>query len=203
MLKILKHIVIFLISCVISIFVCYNSFDNIVFNVSQSNVVYIGMRILLAFGIYNLTISFINKKIKTYQINTVMILYIMFILSLSFFRGNYGHSSSLSTAINVNPLNIIKDFKNSDNTFLLIIGNIFVYIPIGIYFRYLNKIKNNKNLIIIFVLCIILIETIQYVFRMGVWDINDIILNTLGFSIGVIIINKLYTRKNHNIKSCV
>jgi glycopeptide antibiotics resistance protein len=37
-----------------------------------------------------------------------------------------------------------------------------------------------------FVLYILVIETMQYILRKGIFDINDIILNTLGFILGVL-----------------
>ncbi|MDU5742388.1 MAG: VanZ family protein, partial [Clostridium sp.] len=71
---------------------------------------------------------------------------------------------------------------------LLIIGNVFAYVPIGIYIKYVSRIKNIK-LYCYFILYCLIIESIQYIFKLGSFDINDIIMNSAGFIIGVIIIS--------------
>jgi glycopeptide antibiotics resistance protein len=57
-----------------------------------------------------------------------------------------------------------------------IIGNIIIFIPLGMY---------NKN-IIRGLFIIVLLEILQVVFKRGLFDIVDIFLNTIGYIIGSI-----------------
>ncbi len=66
-------------------------------------------------------------------------------------------------------------------------GNIAIFIPMGIY---LNLFKKNKSMIQsvgIVLLISLCVEITQYVFQIGGSDIDDIILNTLGGFIGILI----------------
>lgn len=90
---------------------------------------------------------------------------------------------------NIIPLKTILLFLKSGITIQTIAnigGNIVLFVPLG-YFAY---IKYNKNIIKTLSLCIsltILVETIQIILPMRLTDIDDIILNTLGGIIGIII----------------
>jgi glycopeptide antibiotics resistance protein len=96
---------------------------------------------------------------------------------------------STYNGVNVNPLSILNDFKQYHNqTLLLLIGNIFAYFPLGIYIKYKTNIRTIK-LLSFFLPYIILIEILQYNFKCGICDINDIIFNTSGFLLGAVVYN--------------
>jgi len=73
-----------------------------------------------------------------------------------------------------------------ENTFLFI-GNVAILLPLGFWFA----IKNKKRRILLTLLLPIftscLIEFSQFVFKNGHVDIDDVILNVLGFYLGVLI----------------
>lgn len=56
--------------------------------------------------------------------------------------------------------------------------------PFGFLGIVFPKLLNFKALIINFLFAIIIIESLQYFTRLGVFDIDDIILNTIGVAIG-------------------
>lgn len=67
-----------------------------------------------------------------------------------------------------------------------IIANILVFIPLGFFVSN----KNSKNVFKTLVICIsviLLIECIQLLFKIGFFDVDDIILNFIGSLIGVLI----------------
>ncbi len=64
--------------------------------------------------------------------------------------------------------------------------NLILFIPFGMYLEYLLKIK--KLNIIIIILTSFCYEIMQYIFHIGVSDITDIIMNTLGGIIGILLI---------------
>lgn len=70
-----------------------------------------------------------------------------------------------------------------------ILGNIILFVPLGILLEtFLIHKKNNilKSLLVI-ILISFSFELMQFIFAIGVSDINDLILNTLGGVIGILI----------------
>ena len=67
-----------------------------------------------------------------------------------------------------------------------VVGNIVIFIPLGVY---LTLFKENKrtitNLLIIFIVSLF-VEIIQGFLGMGISDIDDVILNSLGGWIGIL-----------------
>lgn len=185
--KFLKHLFLLLVCLISSIFLCMKFFDDILVRVVSSESSYLIVRVFLTILLYCLIISIKNKQVSKSQIHLVFIMYLMCIFAFTFFKGIYGDGA---TGINLNPLKIINDFKLSSNTILLLLGNLFLYIPIGIYIRYIFNTSSIKLFIGIIVYCII-VEIIQYITKLGIFDINDIILNSFGFIIGVLIYEKI------------
>ena len=71
------------------------------------------------------------------------------------------------------------------SVFLNLYGNIIAFIPFGMLLRW----ARNKNTTFVQALLYSLgftlaIETVQYITTLGVFDIDDIIMNTLGGVIG-------------------
>jgi glycopeptide antibiotics resistance protein len=70
-----------------------------------------------------------------------------------------------------------------------IVGNIILFVPLGVLLKlFLSEQKHNilKSVLIVFFTSL-LIESTQYFARIGVSDINDLILNVAGGFIGVFI----------------
>jgi glycopeptide antibiotics resistance protein len=68
-----------------------------------------------------------------------------------------------------------------------IIMNIVIFVPLGIYAGILYKRWSfGKNLFFFFLISLI-IEGLQFILRVGAFDITDIITNTLGGIIGLMI----------------
>jgi glycopeptide antibiotics resistance protein len=80
-----------------------------------------------------------------------------------------------------------------------VLGNIIMFMPFGFLGIVFPKLNDLKTLIINFVSAIIIVESLQYFTRLGVFDIDDIILNTVGVAIGFCIYriwtSKISTRK--------
>jgi glycopeptide antibiotics resistance protein len=98
-------------------------------------------------------------------------------------------SSYNSAFANLNPLSIIHDFKTYFNhTLLLLVSNILIYIPVGVYVSYKARIRVLR-LLLGFVFYIFIIEFTQSFSHRGIFDINDIITNSLGFLAGILCSN--------------
>ena len=67
-----------------------------------------------------------------------------------------------------------------------VIGNIILFIPFGYFATYYIKAKKPLNILIVVLLSSGVIETVQYFIGRS-FDIDDIILNTIGGLIGFLI----------------
>lgn len=136
-----------------------------------------------------------NKKFQYLLIFTVVV-YVYLLLSVIIFKtlespidlftGNHPDYRSL----NLIPFKDMWDSNLSiSSNKTSIIGNIILFVPLGVLLKlFLSEQKHNTIKSILIVLCIsLLIESTQYFARIGVSDINDLILNTAGGFIGVLI----------------
>lgn len=65
-----------------------------------------------------------------------------------------------------------------------IIGNILLFIPLPFIIAYATRLKG-RSVLFICVLASISIEITQYVLGIGIMDVDDVILNSLGASLGL------------------
>ena len=79
------------------------------------------------------------------------------------------------------------------------LGNIVAFIPFGILIPKLLNI-DFKKFLFLFILAIFILETLQAITGLGAFDIDDIISNFLGATIGYIIYKKAFSSKI-NIRS--
>jgi len=81
-------------------------------------------------------------------------------------------------------------------------GNLFLFLPMGIFLPYLIKRSNKISVFsILMVILLFVIEVIQLVTRRGSFDIDDIILNMLGALIGFGIWKTIFVQKLLNEKT--
>lgn len=93
--------------------------------------------------------------------------------------------------IELNPISFITDMFYGD--IFIVLFNIIMFIPLGFA---LNLTK--KNMIFI-LFCLFLVETIQFIFHLGFFDLSDIVTNFIGYLLGTLIAqNKLFEK---NIKN--
>lgn len=85
--------------------------------------------------------------------------------------------SYLSGGLNVSPIIAASN----------ILGNIILFVPLGIYLQLLKKSKKiwTSTLIVFFIT--FFVEMFQLIFGLGAADIDDVILNCLGGLIGILI----------------
>lgn len=63
-------------------------------------------------------------------------------------------------------------------------GNIFMFVPFGFLGWKFPKLNQFSTLMISFLSSIIIVEALQYFTRKGVFEVDDILLNSLGVYIG-------------------
>ena len=72
----------------------------------------------------------------------------------------------------------------------LFFGNIGWFIPFGFFLQLLSAPKKAWKICLLGFGCSVLIELLQFCFGMGVTELDDVILNTVGVWIGCIIAKK-------------
>ena len=111
---------------------------------------------------------------------TIFMLYLMFL--------GFGREQHEANIVRLLPLvSTILFVQNTTSWEIIIInlfGNIIMFIPFG-FLGWLNaKYFSFKKLIVDFLSVLIIMEALQYLTRLGVFDIDDLALNSLGVWIG-------------------
>lgn len=70
-------------------------------------------------------------------------------------------------------------------------GNIILFMPMGFLLKALNTTKSIVQIVMMGALVSISIELLQFTFRVGVCDIDDVLLNTLGTFCGVLLLKSV------------
>lgn len=106
--------------------------------------------------------------------------------------------------INLMPFHTIVEFTKAlvygwDNHAIInLAGNIVMFIPLGFFLPYINKrMLVFKQCMIISLACILCAELIQIFTLLGSFDIDDLILNMIGVSMGFwlqSIVNRLFQK---------
>jgi len=134
-----------------------------------------------------------KKKVTTFSRIIIFIYYIILLFNMVVFA-RYNSINSY----NLIPFKTIIDIINNDNiysTIINIFGNLIIFMPLEYFIIKLFKInKFWMNLSLSFII-ILVIEIAQFIFKIGVFDIDDLILCTLGMMLFYIFYN-LLIRKN-------
>ncbi|GIO28666.1 VanZ family protein [Ornithinibacillus bavariensis] len=151
--------------------------------------------ILITLLVYAL-IRLIQKKkhVKIYReiINMLLIAYVECLLYLTLFPAN-GTSTPSLASINLIPFRTINLYINFQGDFSLqiinLLGNIVVFIPIGIFIVLFIKKATFIHSLLIGIGSTLFIEVMQLVLSInGVisrsFDVDDLLLNTIGVLIG-------------------
>lgn len=129
-----------------------------------------------------------KNKIYKFSMSIVFIYYVILLFNMVIFArydSVYGY--------NFIPFKSIYGALKSGNLYFMIInilGNLLVFMPLEYFIINLFKVKKfSLNFMLSFVL-ILIIEILQFVFKVGVFDIDDILLSVLGMMIFFVIYNK-------------
>ena len=130
-----------------------------------------------------------KKKINKLSQLTIFIYYIIFIFNMVIFA-RYNNIYSY----NLMPFKSIIDIVNSGSTYNIIInifGHLIVIVPLEYFLITLFEIKNFKFNFTISIIVISLIELLQFIFKVGILDIDDLIICTFEILIFYLIYNKI------------
>lgn len=133
-------------------------------------------------------------KIKRMLSWTFFMAYMIALSYFLFFSEKYGRVTGTEEyRYNLIPLNEIKRFiKYRDivgykSIIINIAGNVLAFAPFGFFMPVVSPQDNKPLRVIITGLCFsFLIEMLQLVFKIGIFDVDDILLNTIGVAVGYI-----------------
>lgn len=151
----------------------------------------------------------INLKRKI-TVFLVFLVYLAFLVCILFFGGRHASHESFSTYIhsNVNliPFKTIQVYYNgyinhraySSIAFTNLVANLLIFLPMGIFIPSLFKKTNIIKFIILTFMILLGVETLQLVLKIGIFDIDDIILNFSGAFLGYILYKIYSVIKKYN-----
>ncbi|MCJ8152230.1 VanZ family protein [Chryseobacterium sp. SSA4.19] len=121
---------------------------------------------------------------KLYRI--IIVPYVLFLLYLMF--AGMGRTQYKDNMLTIKPIfstiSFIKEASSWKDIVIIVLGNIVMFIPFGFLGWIFLSLKDLKALLFTFISAITIIEALQYFTRMGIFEIDDIILNTFGAYLG-------------------
>lgn len=128
----------------------------------------------------------------------LVVLYVMYLCLLFYFLffsegfGRMGYAKEYR--YNLTPFREItrfiryRDILGNRAFFINVFGNVIAFMPMGFFQRILSKRKTMGLLVVLNCFLVSLaVEIIQLVFKLGCFDVDDLILNTLGGFLGLLV----------------
>ncbi len=111
---------------------------------------------------------------------TLFLLYLMFL--------GMGRTQYDDNLIRVEPilatLNFIENTIRWSDIIKIVLGNVVMFIPFGFLGWVFPRLTDLKNNIFVFISAVTIVEALQYFTRLGIFEVDDIILNTFGVFLG-------------------
>ncbi|PTT74245.1 MULTISPECIES: VanZ family protein [unclassified Chryseobacterium] len=131
---------------------------------------------------------------KFYKI--IIVPYTLFLLYLMFF--GMGRTQMEDNLLTIEPIfstiNFIKGCISWKEIVTIVAGNVVMFIPFGFLGWIFPRLQDLQNLLFTFISSITIVEAIQYFSRMGIFEVDDIILNTFGVFLGFLMKNFIEKR---------
>ena len=143
-----------------------------------------------------------KKRILSIILMICSFVYFLFLLRIIIFKNGI---NSYAYNYNLHFFDVINQWNNRgiDMTLLVnVLGNIMLFVPLSIILLNYCKCLNNINIIFINFFTSLSFELIQLSTGWGTFDVDDILLNTIGGIIGLIIY-RLFNFKQNNFTSII
>ena len=125
----------------------------------------------------------------------LFIIYLIVIAWILLFKLGVHFSNIGKRNLNLIPFNG-RLILNSEN-----ISNIVIFVPLGLYAGILFERWSFGKKILFFLLLSFIVEALQYILRIGVSDVTDIITNTIGGVIGLLLFKAIDKAFKNRIKA--
>lgn len=149
--------------------------------------------------------AYLSKKRVFLWLYCVVIIYFMFI---GFDRGAHATTHHMSWTFTSIPLWFPRKLTLRNITlWVFSLGNVLAFVPFGVLIPdcFPKTLGKWWQSLIVFIIGIFFMETMQFITMRGIFDIEDIVVNVLGFLIGYISWNLAYPidDKVHKAIVCV
>ena len=122
-----------------------------------------------------------SHRIPTFVLRLLQVIYFLVMILLLFFRVYHDN--------NIN-LNLLELFNFETTNLSQTILNLILFIPIGYWLKHLKI----SSVLLLSLLLITSIELLQFVSHRGIFDVVDILINTIGIMIGYIIFKTVHIK---------
>lgn len=171
-------------SVIISALLYYFFLDEFIsLTISRQIDIHMILMLVITYYVYLLILIVTRQRIKEKESFAFKFLYGIMLITLFFSKSI---NSSYVETFNLDISNVVYSLTTRVGL-LFLVFNIILIIPLGYMLRKLDFIV--KLLLPLFIFLIV--EYIQYDNGIGVFDVNDIILNTIGFYIGGFLFYKI------------
>jgi glycopeptide antibiotics resistance protein len=137
----------------------------------------------------------------TNKVTTVLfIIYLIVLFWILLFKLGVRFSYMGTRSVNLIPFGA-SSISNGKIDVSEIILNIVIFVPLGIYAGVLFKRWTFGTRLFFFFLISLMFEALQFIFSVGAFDITDIITNTLGGIIGLLMFEAIEKVFNNSIKA--
>lgn len=143
-----------------------------------------------------------SKKTSFVICCLLAVIYVLVIAKLVIFKNGFTNEFR---DLSMMPFSFVIDFLNGEaslsNMLKNALGNIAVFIPLGIIVPVFFQKFNVKHVVLCGIIISFIIEIIQYITGLGITDIDDLILNTLGTFIGGLLYFQLSRKLDLRLKN--
>jgi len=146
----------------------------------------------------------VEKKRETLRIVAILLFlaYLLLLAYLLFFSSTYGRTAEMGYRYNLTPfLEIRRGLENIDTVgyyyvVVNIVGNVVAFMPFGFLLPMITERKTTAAKVFLYgFLLSLVVESIQIVSKTGAFDVDDLILNTIGSVLGYWCYSLLFRRR--------
>ena len=142
-----------------------------------------------------------KNAIKTNKLTSVLfVIYLIVLFWILLFKFGVQFSYMERRSVNLIPFNELF-IGNGRLDLSEIILNILIFIPLGVYAGVLFRRWTLANQFFFFFLMSFMFEALQFILRIGAFDITDIITNTSGGVIGLLIYKVVERLFNNRVRA--
>ena len=145
-----------------------------------------------------------SDKLRTF-LTVLFVIYLASLIYGLFFATQFGRTQELEHGVNLVPFaEIFRFWKGPESLansqfWYNVVGNIAVFVPLGFFTALLlrRRYYGAFALAVTYIVSL-LAEVLQYLLKVGTFDIDDVILNTFGGLLGILIAAAI--RKKYDVR---
>ena len=141
-----------------------------------------------------------NKNEENWLTNVLFIIYLAVLLWILVFKLGVRFSYMESRNFNLIPFSELLNL-NGKVDFGQVILNVLIFLPLGIYIGMLFKRWTFSKRVLLFFGVSLAIEAFQFIFRIGAFDVTDILTNMFGGIFGSLLFTTIVKVLNDEFKA--